>query len=146
MKTRTLIWILAIWLASIAVMMLVSGCKTIRKVERVEIHDTLISIKRDTAHVYHVSNNTDTIRLTERIEVTKNVQGDTVKLITYCDRWRDRMKIDTLIVYRERTDTAATSKHDTSHTEITKKAKDPVLFICVALIVLGVCSYYIYRK
>lgn len=146
MKTRTLIWILAIRLASIAVMMLVSGCKTVSKVERVEVHDTLISIKRDTAHIYHVSTNTDTIRLTERIEVTKNVQGDTVKMITYCDRWRDRLKIDTLIVYRERTDTAATSKHDTSHTQITKKAKDPVFFICVVLIALGVCSYYIYRK
>lgn len=146
MRTRTLICVLALWLASLAVMML-SGCKTHEKtMQRVEVHDTIVKVKTDTAHVFHTRTNTDTLRLTERVEVTRNIKGDTIRMITYCDRWRDRVRVDTLIIYKAMTDSVAVTKDNASHKETLKKARLPVYFVCVALFVLGVCVYTIYKK
>lgn len=146
MRTRTLILVLSLWLASLAVMML-SGCKTHEKtMQRVEVHDTIVKIKTDTAHVYHTRTNTDTLRLMERVEVTRNIMGDTIRVERYIDRWRDRLKVDTLIIYKVNTDSVSVSKDNTSHEKTLKKARLPVYFVCVALFVLGVCIYTIYRK
>ena len=118
MKTRTLIWILAIWMASIAIMMMVSGCKVSR--EFVSIHDTLRVVKTDTCYKVKTEYSHDTLRIeTEKI-ITVSVTGDTLKVVEWRDRWRDRYVAVHDTLHQSKTDTVYISK-DSDHEKVTVK-------------------------
>lgn len=105
MKTRTLIWILAIWILSIGIMMLVSGCKTKAVTEYVAVHDTLRISKTDTLYKVKTEISHDTLRIEVEKIVTVNEGGDTIKLEIYKDRWRDRWNVKTDTLFKHTTDT-----------------------------------------
>ena len=146
MKTRTLIWILAIWLASLAVMMLVSGCKTTSRVERIQIHDTIVRVQHDTAHIYNTISRTDTVKVEERVEIVKNVAGDTIRVERWRDRWRDRWNVDTIIIYKAKEDSARETKTEQTAAKIKEKPRNTFFLLCVALIVVGICVYTIRKR
>lgn len=146
MKTRTLVWILAVWLVSLAIMMLTTGCKTVSRVERLQVHDTVYRVRHDTAHVFSKTSRADTVLISERVEIIKNTSGDTVSVLQWRERWRERWRHDTVYIYRTVTDSARRANVVTNTTKISKKPKNPFFFACVALIVIGVGVYTIRRK
>lgn len=121
MKTRTLIWILAIWILSIGIMMLVSGCATKTVVEYIETHDTLRVSKTDTLYKVKTEYSHDTLRIeTERV-ITVSVNGDTLKVVEWRDRWRDRFVAVHDTLKQTKTDTVYISKTDEHQQVIEKK-------------------------
>lgn len=105
MKTKTLIWILCIWLLSLAIMMLVSGCKTKTVTEYVAVHDTLLSVSHDTLVKVKTEYSHDTLRIEVEKIVTINEGGDTIRVAVFRDRWRDRIVNKTDTVLKHTTDT-----------------------------------------
>ena len=90
-----------IGLIACALITLCAGCTTIREVEVVKTRtDTLIQTKVQR----------DSIYIERHDSVVTNQKGDTVTIERwhYRDRWRDRVKTDT--VYRSKTDTLIVEK------------------------------------
>ena len=114
MKTKTLIWILGVWLLSLAVLML-TGCKTKTVTEYISVHDTLRIHQTDTCYKVKTEYSHDTLRIEVEKIVTVNQGGDTIKLEIYKDRWRDRWNVKTDTVLKHTTDTiyrVVDSDHD----------------------------------
>ena len=122
MKTKTLIWILLIWLLSLAIMMLVSGCKTKTVTEYVAVHDTTLISKTDTCYKVKTEYSHDTLRVEVEKIVTLNEGGDTIRLEVYKDRWRDRWNIKTDTLVKVKSDTVYISKDNEHEKTVTKKA------------------------
>ena len=121
MKTKTLIWILSAWILSLAVLML-TGCKTKTLVEYVEKHDTLRISKTDTLVKVKTEYSHDTLRIETEKVITVSVNGDTLKVVEWRDRWRDRYVAVHDTLKQVKTDTVYISKDSEHQQVITKKA------------------------
>lgn len=128
-----------IGLIACALITLCAGCTTIREVEVVKTRtDTLIQTKVQR----------DSIYIERHDSVVTNQKGDTVTIERwyYRDRWRDRVKTDT--VYRSKTDTLIVEKTVT-------KTEQPLtwwqrlkncLFNVIILIILLAILIYVGKK
>lgn len=128
-----------IGLIACAMITLCAGCTTIREVEVVKTRtDTLIQTKVQR----------DSIYIERHDSVVTNQKGDTVTIERwyYRDRWRDRVKTDT--VYRSKTDTLIVEKTVT-------KTEQPLtwwqrlkncLFNVIILIILLAILIYVGKK
>lgn len=128
-----------IGLIACAMITLCAGCTTIREVEVVKTRtDTLIQTKVQR----------DSIYIERHDSVVTNQKGDTVTIERwhYLDRWRDRVKTDT--VYRSKTDTLIVEKTVT-------KTEQPLtwwqrlkncLFNVIILIILLAILIYVGKK
>ena len=146
MKTKTLIWILGAWLLSLMVMML-TGCKTKTVVEYIAVHDTAYTVSRDTVTKIVAEHSTDTIRIeTERV-VTVTREGDTLKVVEWRDRWRDRYVSVHDTLKQSKTDTVYISKDGIHEKETTKQKSllKPVMVVALMMLMVLLC-YVIWKR
>ena len=147
MKTKTLLWILGVWLLSLAIMMLVSGCRTKTVTEYVSVHDTLRVTQTDTLVKVRTEFSHDTLRIeTERI-ITITEKGETLKVVEWRDRWRDRVVQLTDTIREKATDTVYVSK-DSDHDKVTVKRKSilkPVLVTAFLALMIALI-FLIYKR
>lgn len=121
-------------LIACAMITLCAGCTTIREVEVVKTRtDTLIQTKVQR----------DSIYIEKRDSVVTQVTGDTVTIEKwhYRDRWRDRVKTDTL--YRSKTDTIFITKTVTKEQPQAwwQRLKNCLLEVIILILLLAVVIY-----
>ena len=124
-----------IGLIACALITLCAGCTTIREVEVVKTRtDTLIQTKVQR----------DSIYIERHDSVVTNQKGDTVTIERwhYRDRWRDRVKTDT--VYRSKTDTLIVEKTVTKTEQpLTwwQRLKNCLFNVIILIILLAILIY-----
>ena len=98
------------WLMMLAAMVLLTGCKTIEYVP-------VETVRTDTMMVAHIV--TDSVFVEKHDSIVSYVKGDTVTIEKWHwrDRWRDRVKTDT--VYKSRVDTVTVAVPQ-QQTELTR--------------------------
>lgn len=122
------------------------GCKTKTVTEYVAVHDTTLVSKTDTLVKVKTEFSHDTLRVeTEKI-ITITEKGETLKVVEWRDRWRDRYVTLTDTMVKSKTDTVYISK-DKDHDVVKVKQHSllkPVLV--VALIAFVASIFLIYKK
>ena len=122
------------------------GCKTKTVTEYVAVHDTTLVSKTDTLVKVKTEFSHDTLRVeTEKI-ITITEKGETLKVVEWRDRWRDRYVTLTDTMVKSKTDTVYISK-DKDHDVVKVKQHSllkPVLV--VALIAFVASIFLIYHK
>lgn len=120
MKTRTLVIIISALMIYLLIGVL-TGCRTKTVTEYVSVHDTLRISKTDTLYKTKTEISHDTLKIEVEKIVTLNENGDTMKLVIYKDRWRDRIVHQTDTIKEAKTDTLYISKSDEHEKETVKK-------------------------
>lgn len=104
--------------------LLLSGCKTIKQSERIEIHDTLTIHHSDTVKEYKMKKLFDTVHHYHHELITLNEGGDTVKQIinnTFRERIIERDSSDT---YKSKIDSLARVINELQQKEKVVEKKD----------------------
>ena len=104
--------------------LLLSGCKTIRQSERIEIHDTLTIHQSDTVKEYKLKTLYDTVHHYHHEVLTLNEGGDTIKQIinnTFRERIIERDSSDT---YKSKIDSLARIINELQQKEKVVEKKD----------------------
>lgn len=100
-ERRTSRWMAVLAAAVLITMLLLSGCSTKRVAEWREVHDTIHTYHTDTTYITrHVA---DTVRMKDSVKVVLRESGDTMRVEVWRDRWRERIKVDTVL--KVKTDT-----------------------------------------
>lgn len=118
MKTKVII------IGIILSALLLSGCKTIKQSERIEIHDTLTIHHSDTVKEYKLKTLYDTVHHYHHELITLNEGGDTVKQIinnTFRERIIERDSTD---IYRSKIDSLARIINELQQKEKVVEKKD----------------------
>ena len=89
MKSKAVHLIIGLWLLFLLLTTL-AGCKTYKVSEVVQVHDTLIVSKTDTAYISKEVVLRDSFEVNTEKTVTLSESGDTIRVAIYRDRWRDR--------------------------------------------------------
>lgn len=147
MKTSTIYIIITAWLAFLLVSML-TGCRTKTVVEYIEKHDTLRISKTDTCIKVKTEYSHDTLRIETEKVITVSVSGDTLKVVEWRDRWRDRYVAVHDTVKQVKTDTVYVSK-EASHDKETVARKKSILkpvFVTAFLALMMALCFILYRK
>ena len=147
MKEKIPLYIIAAFVLFLLINVL-AGCKTKSVTEYVAVHDTTLISKTDTCYKVKTEYSHDTLRVeTERV-ITITKEGDTLKVVEWRDRWRDRVVHSTDTVREKSTDTIYISK-DTEHDKETvvkkKSILKPVLVTAFLALMMALC-FIIYRK
>lgn len=103
---------------------ILTGCKTIRQSERIEIHDTLTIVHSDTVREYKLKTLYDTVHHYHHEVLTLNEGGDTIKQIinnTFRERIIERDSSDT---YRSKIDSLARIINELQQKEKVVEKKD----------------------
>lgn len=137
MSNRTFYIILALWFAFLLIMFM-TGCRT----KTVTVHDTVSVVQHDTLTKYAVKERTDTLKLIETNTITVNQEGDTVRVVVYRDRWRDRVQHDTITVYRVAADAVV---HEAQRTERALDWRKAVFFAFCGVFLSWVVNYTVKR-
>lgn len=119
MRTKVII-IAGLFLSAL----LLSGCKTIRQSERIEIHDTLTIVHSDTVREYKLKTLYDTVHHYHHEVLTLNEGGDTIKQIinnTFRERIIERDSSDT---YKSKIDSLARIINELQQKEKAVEKKD----------------------
>ena len=90
--------IIGLWLALLA-LSAITGCKTKTAITEV-IHDTLIVAHSDTLYKVRTDTRTDTMRIETERTIVLTEKGDTMRMVVYRDRWRDKVVTKTDTIYR----------------------------------------------
>ena len=121
MKEKIPLYIVGLIVLFLLVNMLI-GCKTKAVTEYVAVHDTLRISKTDTLVKVKTEYSHDTLRIETEKVITVSVNGDTLKVVEWRDRWRDRYVAVHDTLKQVKTDTVYISKDSEHQQVITKKA------------------------
>lgn len=128
------------WLMMLAAMVLLTGCKTIEYVP-------IETVRTDTVKIAHIV--TDSVFVEKHDSIVSYVKGDTVTIEKWHwrDRWRDRVKTDT--VYKSRVDTVTVAVPQ-QQTELTKWQKTRIkianwLLWAVGALVVAIVARFVWR-
>lgn len=145
MRERIPLYIIGAFVLFLLAMAL-AGCRTKTVTEYVAVHDTTLVSKTDTMVKVKTEFSHDTLRVeTEKI-ITITEKGETLKVVEWRDRWRDRYVTLTDTMVKSKTDTVYISK-DKDHDVVKVKQHSllkPVLV--VALIAFVASIFLIYHK
>lgn len=90
--------IIGLWLTLLA-LSAITGCKTKTTIVDV-VHDTLVVTHSDTLYKVRTDTRTDTMRIETERTIVLTEKGDTMRMIVYRDRWRDKVVTKTDTIYR----------------------------------------------
>lgn len=90
--------IIGLWLALLA-LSVITGCKTKTTIVDV-VHDTLVVTHSDTLYKVRTDTRTDTMRIETERTIVLTEKGDTMRMVVYRDRWRDKVVTKTDTIYR----------------------------------------------
>lgn len=99
--------IIGLWLALLA-MSVIIGCKTKTTITEV-IRDTLMVAHTDTLYKVRTDTRTDTMRIETERTIVLTEKGDTMRMVVYRDRWRDKVVTKTDTIYRVLADSLKSS-------------------------------------
>ena len=134
---------------SLALCIIVVGCKTTTKIVEVPIEKVVT--KTDSIYITKVK--VDSVFEKDSIYINTYVKGDTIYRDNYrfISRWRDRVKLDT--IYKTHTDTIKVEKAITIEVEKPlswwQKVKQDVGGIAIGFLIvllLSVIAYFVFKK
>ena len=155
MKSKAVHLIIGLWLLFLLLTTL-AGCKTYKVSEVVQMHDTLIVSKTDTAYISKEVILRDSFEVNTEKTVTISESGDTIRVAIYRDRWRDRniyihdtiykAKTDTLHSYAASEATIEKEKQLSTWEKIKMAAGGASLVLCLFLVGVIILVITLYKK
>lgn len=152
---RAILWLIGAWMVFLTVSVL-SGCKTYRVSEVIQMHDTLIVSKTDTAYINKETIIRDSFEINTEKIVTLKESGETIRVAMYRDRWRDRNVYIHDTLYKKSNDTVHYSTASEATIEKEKqlsaweKLKMSVggisMVLCLLLVGAAALIWFLYRK
>lgn len=118
------------WLMIMAVVVLLTGCKT--------VYVPVETVRTDTMKIAHSV--TDSVYLESHDSIVINQQSDTVRIERWHwrDRWRDRVTHDT--IYKSRTDSVTVTRE--VEKPLTKSQRARLHLANIVLLLLGAATMY----
>lgn len=118
------------WLMIMAVVVLLTGCKT--------VYVPVETVRTDTVKIAHSV--TDSVYLESHDSIVINQQSDTVRIERWHwrDRWRDRVTHDT--IYKSRTDSVTVTRE--VEKPLTKSQRARLHLANIVLLLLGAATMY----